>query len=674
MVGHDQPKLRAKRVKLFQPVQGETLDRCDQGARTPGRIGHAKSSPLFELEESSFRFVRHSVRWYRLGQRVSRTGRRALAGRSAVRPGSRFRGRRANDASVGLRLMRVLIEMIRLVSAWVLVNGLLMTPTWLSGAVTDVPAPAWLSLEAALIVGAMALLPRRPWSCGLAWILAAGVILFVVVSLADVIFRVSLSRSLNLSLDLYLLSAVYLLAVGNSGILRTLLGLGTIAVLLVLSAVATAWLLTPTAPNGERPLPRLLLRFLPRFLPRLLPRLQRRLRQRLGWLVLGAALALGLIGRSAPAVGQRLSAPAVRLVLEQAEQFRATARERETFAAELERQPTGFTDLPGLLSRLEGRNVVMTFIESYGMAALEDPEFATTIRPRLDTAAARIERAGLHLATGELASPTVGGQSWYAHGSMLSGLWLENQLRYDLLMASERETLVDDFRRAGYRTAAVMPAITTNWPEGLRLGYDDVYARPSIPYAGPPLYWVTIPDQFTWSFLREVVQEAAIPLFVEAAMVSSHAPWTPVLPLVDWDSVGDGAIFGPYQEDGHPPEELWWDVQALREGYARSLDYSLKAMTEFAERFLDERTLLVVVGDHQAAPWVTGASDPDVPVHVIAADAALLEPFFEWGFQAGGFPDPQGPPRRMDEFREWFVRAFSDGDSASAALSTKEGR
>jgi len=27
--------------------------------------------------------------------------------------------------------------MIRLVSAWVLVNGLLMTPVWLSGAVTD---------------------------------------------------------------------------------------------------------------------------------------------------------------------------------------------------------------------------------------------------------------------------------------------------------------------------------------------------------------------------------------------------------------------------------------------------------------------------------------------------------------------------------------------------------
>ncbi len=543
--------------------------------------------------------------------------------------------------------------MIRLVSGWVLVNGLLMTPVWVSGALTDNPAPAWLSMEAALIVGGMALLPRRRWSRGLAWVLAAGVVLYVITSLADLVFQVSLGRPLNLSVDLYLLSAVYNLGVGNLGFLGTLFGFGTIALLAAFSAFATAWLLTPPALDPEE--------------------VTQRLVPRLGAGVIVTALMLGFIGHGVPAVQHRLATPAVRLALEQAGLLRATLNEQEVFAAEAETRPDGFADLPGLLSKLEGRNVVVAFIESYGMAALEDPEFAATIRPRLDTAAARIERAGLHLATGEFASPTLGGQSWYAHGTLLSGLWLENQLRYDLLLASERETLVDDFRRAGYRTAAVMPAITTSWPEGLRLGYDDVYARPAIPYAGPALYWVTMPDQFTWSFLGEILRQARTPLFVEAAMVSSHAPWTPVLPLIDWDSVGDGAIFEPYQEEGQPPEELWWDVQVLRDSYARSLDYSLQAMAEFAERFLGERTLLIVLGDHQAAPWVTGASGPDVPVHVIARDPALLEPFYEWGFRPGAFPDPARSPPGMDEFREWFVRAFSGDTSASAVVSTKEG-
>ncbi len=79
-----------------------------------------------------------------------------------------------------------------------------------------------------------------------------------------------------------------------------------------------------------------------------------------------------------------------------------------------------------------------------------------------------------------------------------------------------------------------------------------------------------------------------------------------------------------------------------------------------------------------ACQWATHeagvANGADVPVHVIARDPALLEPFLAWGFRPGAFPDPEGSPPRMAEFREWFVRAFSGGTSASAALLTKEGR
>jgi hypothetical protein len=318
---------------------------------------------------------------------------------------------------------------------------------------------------------------------------------------------------------------------------------------------------------------------------------------------------------------------------------------------------------------------MLTFIESYGSAALDDAEFAAVIHPRLDTLAVRMASAGLGLATGTLVSPTQGGQSWYAHGTVMSGLWLDNQLRYELLMASDRETLVDDFRRAGHRTAAVMPAITMGWPEGIRLSYDDLYTRREISYAGPPIYWVAMPDQFTWSFLDRTVRPAASgqALFVEAAMVSSHAPWTPILPILDWDSIGDGSVYAPFGQEGHPPEELWIDTDELRRGYARSLDYSLQAMTGFAERAMDARALLIVLGDHQAAPWVTGAVAATVPVHVIAGDPSLIEPFLEWGFRPGAFPDAGQAPHRMDEFRDWFVHAFSDGDAEAHPLPLPSG-
>jgi len=533
--------------------------------------------------------------------------------------------------------------MITLLSAWALVNGLLMAPSWLSAAAVEGTRAAWFAPEAVVLVALMALLPRRPWSRAAAWAVSLGVLLSAVVAVADIVLRVSLGRPLNVFLDVPLVRPVYHLALGNVGQGRTLMGLTALALALAVVAFLLAWLLTPRDPGVGRP----------------------QGVRRVAGLALVGGLALGLLAGATPVGGRWLDTPLVRTVHEQTEQFRVTRRERDLFADLLTGPPDRHAAVPGLFAKLLGHDVLLTFIESYGVAALEDPELAAVVLPRLDTLAARMAEAGLYLATGTLTSPTRGGQSWYAHGTMRSGLWLENQLRYDLLMASDQETLVDDFRRAGYRTVGVMPAITMDWPDGEGLGFDELFTRPNIPYAGPPLYWVTMPDQFTWSFLERTVLRGADarPTFVETAMVSSHAPWTPILPLVDWDEIGDGAVFMPFEQEGHPPEELWWDIGRLRTDYALSVDYSLGAMTGFAERAVGERTLLIVLGDHQAAPWVTGAESADVPIHVIVRDPALLEPFLAWGLVPGGRPDPKRTPPRMDEFRDWFVHAFS-GEAA----------
>jgi len=496
-------------------------------------------------------------------------------------------------------------------------------------------------------------MPPARWSRALAWAAAALVALAAAVGLVNVVFEASLGRPLNLALDLYLIGAVWDLAVGNSGPVRSLVGILGMALAVVLLVGGVAWLLTPPkaadplSSRGSRPAPAVAG----------LPLTRRTLSAAL----VGGTLGLGVLGSVVGPLGQRVAAPASRLVAEQLALARATRAERIVFEGDLERDPQAFAELPGLLAGLEGRSVVLSYIESYGMAALDDPELAAVVRPRLEAAERSVDSAGIHAATGVMLSPTTGGQSWYAHGTMLSGLWLENQLRYQLLITSSRETLVDDFERAGYRTVTVMPAITTAWPQGVRLGYDEIHTAETIPYEGPPFYWVTMPDQFTWAHVARVLAARSDPLFLETAMVTSHAPWAPVLPLLEWDDMGDGSAFEPFRVEGHPPEEIWWDVEALRQGYAHSIAYALDAAMGFAERYLDERTILVVVGDHQAAPWVTGAPEDDdrVPVHVLARDATLLEPFLAWGFTPGLEPAASAPAHRMDAFRGWFVRAFS---------------
>ena len=558
-------------------------------------------------------------------------------------------------------------ELLRLAAALVLVNALLVTPAWLAASVADGQAieigvgtgpGSWITLEAALVVGALTLLPRGLWMIGFAWAAAATVIAATVIGVTDVVFQVSLARPLNLFIDLYLVGAVYNLAIGNVGLATTLAApLLALLVLSVLGIVLVRLLVArdhnAQGPRGGPPRPR-----------------GKQFAPRLAAVALVVFSALGLTLEAAPAFESPFSTPVVHLIRTQGTLFADTQRERARFGSELT-TPDNYAELPGLLSGLGGRDVVIVFIESYGMAALEDPEFGAVVGPRLDTLAARAESAGVHLATGELVSPTQGGQSWYAHGTVISGLWLSTQLRYELFLASDRKTLVDDFSYAGYRTAALMPAITRRWPDGVRLGYDEVYTAANIAYEGPPLYWVTMPDQFTWSYLQRFVREGRkrTPLFVEAAMVSSHAPWTPVLPMIGWDEVGDGSRFEPFRQEGHPPEELWVDIDVLREQYAESIDYSLEAMTGYVEHYMDDRTLLIVMGDHQAAPWVIGAAGEDVPVHVFASDRSLLKPFLDWGFVPGAFPGRQGEAHRMDEFRSWFIEAFSGVPQGTRALS-----
>ena len=530
--------------------------------------------------------------------------------------------------------------MLSLLSALLLINVLLLTPRWLLG---GHHLSLWIALEACLIVGLCALLPRSRWHTGAARTSAVVVVILSAVGFWDAVIQLSQARPLNLYLDLVLLRSVHHLLTGIIGITAAT-GIMVGGCLAVLCAVwGLSRLLCPRNPK--------------RWMTRVL-----------GWTTV-TVLCVGLLGGNVPELTRRIAMPAAQTATDQVRHFIRMLNEQERFATELTATPPTYADVPNLLGSLHDRDVVLAFIESYGVSTLDDPRYAPVIRPRLHEFESRMANANLHVATGLFVAPIQGGQSWLAHGSLLSGTWLDNQLRYDLLLASERETLIDDFRRAGHRTVAVMPGITRVWPEGARLGYDQILTERNIAYAGPPLNWVTMPDQFVWSFFEHTVRatqttDAASrtsPIFAELSLISSHAPWTPILPVLeDWDSIGNGSVFGPWEHAGERPEDLWRDRTRIQEAYARSVDYALNVMIGYAERYVDDRMLVIVLGDHQPAPLITDDhASRAVPVHVISGDPDLIAPFVAWGFARGGLPHPDQPPQRMDVFRDWFVHAFS---------------
>lgn len=548
----------------------------------------------------------------------------------------------------------------------VLSNLLLLAPLWIR---FGGPRPHLFALEAGVLAGLFLLLPRRVWSTVLSLVVAFLVVAVTVLSVGDTAARMSLARPLNLYLDVQLLSAVKNLLSGTlSPFLATavLLG-GTVMALGLVAGLGhcLAWSRAPDPVTTSRR---------GGFRGTVADWLRRPSR-RLGLALLVVSL-VAIPLRWLHSDGVVLGLPATQLVREQGRQLARMLGERERFAAEMEQAAEAVGTGPGLLAGLEGKDVILAFVESYGSAATEDPRYAPVIRARLHSMDSLLTAEGLSVVTGRLEAPSQGGMSWLGHGSLLSGLWLDNQLRYDLLLAGDGRTLIDDFSDAGYRTVALMPAITLAWPEGERFGYDEIYAYADIDYAGPPLNWVTMPDQFTWSFLQETIRDEddARPLFAELGLISSHAPWTPILPVLDdWGAIGDGAVFDEWADAGEKPEELWKDGDRVRSAYARSVAYSVDVVASWAAHFVDENTLLIALGDHQPAPLITGDDAVrTVPVHVIARDPALLEPFAEWGFATGTIPSREGTALRMDAFRPWFLGAYSDGGAEGALTIRSE--
>ncbi|MBN2740949.1 MAG: sulfatase [Rhodobacteraceae bacterium] len=319
-----------------------------------------------------------------------------------------------------------------------------------------------------------------------------------------------------------------------------------------------------------------------------------------------------------------------------------------------------FSGSAGLFDRLAGRDVLIVFIESYGRSSFDAPLYAPTHVATLENAEPQLVAAGLAMRSGWLTSPTAGGQSWLAHSTLESGLTISDQTRYRALLASPRRTLFHLAAAAGLRTAAVMPGITLGWPEGPMQGFQTILAAKDLGYQGQPFNFVTMPDQYTLSAFDRLVARGpqAGPLFAQIVLLSSHAPWVPVPEMIDWDQVGDGRVFDHWALSGDPPKVVWRDHDRVRDQYRQAIDYSLQAILSYAERHADKPPLMVILGDHQPAPFVAQNDSRDVPVHLIGPPD-LIADFDAWGWTPGLVPNEATPVWPMRDFRDRFIKALS---------------
>jgi phosphatidylglycerophosphate synthase len=342
--------------------------------------------------------------------------------------------------------------------------------------------------------------------------------------------------------------------------------------------------------------------------------------------------------------------------------LRAGLADHDVFAREIRHDR--FRAAPGsrLLTDLRDKDVILAFVESYGDVAVQGSPIAPVINRVLEDGTRRLRQTGFSSRSAFLTSPTFGGMSWLAHSTLHSGLRVDSPRRYDQLVASGRFTLSRAFERAGWRAVDVVPANDRAWTVGSSFyGFDRVYDRRDLGYEGPSFGYAPMPDQYALAALQEneLAKHGRRPVFAELDLVSSHMPWTSIPRLIDWRRVGDGSVFDRIPVDETSKDALWGDSERVRAAYAESIEYTLKTLVSFVGRYGDRRLVLVVLGDHQPWPAVSGqGASHNVPISIVAHDPAVLRQVDGWGWHDGLRPDPAAPVWPMSAFRDRFLSAF----------------
>lgn len=356
------------------------------------------------------------------------------------------------------------------------------------------------------------------------------------------------------------------------------------------------------------------------------------------------------------------------LVEDRVERVRATLRDEREFAKVAAVDTFGDTPADRLLTGLRGKDVIFTFIESYGRSAIEDPLIAPGVDAVLDRKTEELRAAGYSAKSGWLTSATYGGSSWLGHSTFLSGLWIDNQNRYRTVTAGDHLSLTRAFKRTGaWRTVGIMPGVTKNWPEARFYGLDHVYDSRNLGYRGPKFSWSTMPDQYALTAFERLEhgRRHDKPLMSEIILTSSHQPWAPIPRMIGWDEVGDGSVYDGIKKAGEDPKDVFTDSTRVRTEYGKSIQYSLTSLIDYVVRYGDKNTVLVFLGDHQPLARVSGDhARRDVPVAIVAHDPAVLKRISGWGWQDGLRPGRDTPVWRMDTFRDRFLTAYGPGKGA----------
>jgi hypothetical protein len=289
------------------------------------------------------------------------------------------------------------------------------------------------------------------------------------------------------------------------------------------------------------------------------------------------------------------------------------------------------------LAGLNGADVKLVMLESYGAVAWDRKGSAEALAASRAALVAQVARNGQQMVSAYIKAATFGGASELSHLSLLAGLDVSDPMRHDLLLTTERPTLVTLFRARGYRTLGVYPALSWDWDEKRFYAFERFLDARDLGYRGPRLGYWWVPDQFSIARVEELepARKGLAPRFVFFPSITSHMPFNPVPPYQqDWPRVLGERPFDEAEVQRALAEPVNW--LDMFPAYLRMIEYNYRWVAGHLAQPREREELLILVGDHQPVANVAGDGAPwEVPVHIVSGDRALVQRLLARGFRPG---------------------------------------
>ena len=310
-------------------------------------------------------------------------------------------------------------------------------------------------------------------------------------------------------------------------------------------------------------------------------------------------------------------------------------------------------------------NVYLFMVESYGKILVTHPDFRNPYHQLMTEIERSLEKSGWFGATNYSAAPISGGKSWLSVATVLSGLRVENQAIYQLLIhrMPNYPHFVRLLDQQGYKTFALQPPMRKR-PEFSFEPYQNYYNFDTwiyyddLDYVGEEYGWSIIPDQYSLNYAHEkFIVGVQQPFFLFFTTVTSHAPWYDLPPyLSDWQGLNDPESYQDEFDQDKSPGDVWRHMEktytrhfrknvrlkdAFRgEDYLSHMFYQMRLIRDYIIQKAPENSIIVIIGDHQPPIFTTETDGFQTPIHIISKDMSFVDSFRAYGFIPGLTKDP----------------------------------